>query len=263
MPAPIVKIEGSSDDRKSINPGRKTGLFLACPTASGKMNFTIGMGFGRAMASQTLPECPFRFTIHVEVQKRPVDYARNMIVKAFMESDDDWLVMVDEDQILPDNWWHLCTVSDADIVGALTPVWVSNMDPETMLRVNNYGVDDQNRCYNLPAPDDSVKQPYRVPIVGTGLIAIRRRVFAPKPSGLGDSPFYFTFMDDRKIRGGEDVNFSVDANRAGFTLAVHPGVRSDHLKEIPLSQVESYYRARKAAELAGKEITPEQRVSIG
>jgi hypothetical protein len=99
--------------------------------------------------------------------------------------------------------------------------------------------------------------------VGTGLIAIRRRVFAPKPSGLGDSPFYFTFLEDRKVQGGEDVNFSVDANRAGFVLAVHPQVKSDHLKEIPLNQVEVYYRARKALELAGKEITPEQRVSIG
>lgn len=264
VPSPIVNIAEKRNEREALQPNRKVGLFLACPTASGKVNFSTAIGFGKAMASSSVPECPFRFTIHTEVQKRPVDYARNCIVKTFMEkSDDDWLVMVDEDQVLPDNWWELCMVRDADVVGALTPVWVANMDPEAMYRVNNYGVDDQNRCYNLPVPPDEMKQPYRVPIVGTGLIAIRRRVFAPKPHGLGDSPFYFTYLDSRKVQGGEDVNFSVDCNRLGFTLAVHPVVWSDHMKEIPLRQVDVWYRARRAAEIAGKELTQAQRISIG
>jgi hypothetical protein len=137
------------------------------------------------------------------------------------------------------------------------------MDPETMLRVNNYAVDAEHRCYNLPMPDESVQQPYRVPIVGTGAIAIRRRVLAPKPHGVGDAPFYFTRMDDQKVRGGEDINFSVDCNRAGFTLAVHPGVRFDHMKSLPLGQIERYYQARKAMEIAGKQPSELQRLSIG
>jgi len=263
-PNPVINIADYRSRRDALEPNRKVGVFLACPTASGKVNFTIAMQYAKAMAFNGVSECPFHFTIHAEVQKRPVDYARNLIVKQFMhDSDDDWLVMIDEDQILPENWWNLCAVKDADVVGALTPVWVANMDPETMLRVNNYGVNEKQQCFNLPIPDDSVVQPYRVPIVGTGLIAIRRRVFAPKPHGVGDTPFYFTFMDDRKVRGGEDVNFSVECNRAGFTLAVHPGVRSDHMKELPLWQVEAYYRARRDAEKSGREITPSQRISIG
>jgi len=222
------------------------------------------MAFARAMASSMLPECPFRFGVHVEAGKRGADYARNCIVKTFMnDTDADWLVMIDEDEVVPENFWHLCTVKDADIVSGLTPVWVGNMSPETSLRVNNYGVDDGGRCYNLPEPDDSVKSPYRVPIVGTGGIAIRRRVFAPKPEGLGLNPFYFTREDDGKVKAGEDINFSVNANRAGFALCVHPVVRFDHMKEIPLWQVEKYYQARKAMELSGKTLTEEQRLSIG
>jgi hypothetical protein len=216
------------------------------------------------MASNPIRECPYRFIVHVEAGKRGADYARNSIVETFLqESDADWLMMIDEDEIVPENFWQLCTVSDADIVSAITPVWVANMDPETMLRVNNYGVDSQGRCFNLPIPDDSVKQPYRVPVLGTGCIAIRRRVFAPKPHGLGANPFYFTREDNQKVKAGEDINFSVDANRLGFVLAVHPQVRCDHVKEIALGQVQKYYDARSKMETAGKQTTDEQRLSLG
>jgi hypothetical protein len=263
-PQPVVNIAQARSKRAALQPDRKTGIFLACPTASGRVNFSIAMTFGRAMASSAMAECPFNFTIHCEVAQRPVDYARNRIVRVFLhESDADWLIMADEDQVVPDNFWHLCTVHDADVVSALTPVWVGNMDPETMLRVNNYGLDEKNRCYNLPIPPDSQQQPYAVPIVGTGMIAIRRRVFAPKPHGVGDSPFYFTYMPDRKVMGGEDVNFSVECQRAGFTLAAHPGVRCDHIKEMPLWQIDRYYHARRDAEAAGRAPTVAQRLSIG
>lgn len=263
-PAPIVNIAERRSKREPLQDGRKPAIFIAVPTVSGKVNFTIALMFARAMASSMVKECPFRFITHAEVGKRGIDYARNVIVKTFMEnSDADWLMMIDDDQIVPENFWQLCTVKDADVVSGVTPVWVGNMDPEAMLRVNNYAVDTQNRCYNLPIPDKEAKQPYRVPIVGTGCIAIRRRVFAPKPAGVGLNPFYFTHTDERKVMGGEDINFSVECNRAGFILAVHPGVWFDHSKELPLMQIEAYYQARKAMELAGRQTTDAQRLSVG
>jgi hypothetical protein len=263
-PPPIVNIAERRSQRDALQPNRKTGVFLAVPSESGQVNFSIAMLFGRALVSSQALECPYQFTIHMEIGKRGIDYARNCIVKTFLEeSDADWLIMIDDDQVVPENFWQLCTVKDADVVSALTPVWVGNMDPEAMLRVNNYGVDAQHHCYNLQMPGDEIKQPYRVPIVGTGAIAIRRRVFSPRPHGIGDAPFYFTHEDNRKVRGGEDVNFSVECNRAGFVLAVHPGVWFDHMKTLALMQVEKYYRARKAMELAGKQTTDAQRISIG
>ena len=263
-PAPIVNIAESRAIRTPLQPDRRQGIFLAVPTVDGKVHYSIALMFARAMASNAVEECPFRFIVHVEPGKRGIDYARNSIVKSFMEnSDADWLVMVDQDQGVPENFWQLCSVSDADVVSGLTPVWVANMEPATMLRVNNYGIDDKGRCYNLPTPPEEAKQPYRVPVAGTGCIAIRRRVFAPKPAGLGLTPFYFTYEDDRKVRAGEDINFGVNVNRAGFVLAVHPGVRFDHTKEIPLWQIEQYYNARRQMEIDGKTLTEEQRLSIG
>lgn len=263
-PAPVVNIADARSRRDALQPGRKVGVFIAVPTVSGKVNFTIAMLFARAMASSRLPECPFNFTVHIEAGKRGIDYARNCIVHTFLnESDADWLLMIDDDQVAPDNFWQLCTVHDADVVSALVPVWVCNMDPEAMLRVNAYGVDEKHRCYNLPIPPVDAAQPYRVPIVGTGAIAIRRRVFAPKPHGVGDTPFYFTHEPSRKVQAGEDINFSVECNRAGFVLAAHPGVRFDHTKELALWQVQQYYDARHAMEIAGRTLSDEQRVSVG
>lgn len=263
-PAPIVNIAEARAKRFPLQPGRKETIFLACPTASGNINYTIAMTMARALASNAISECPFRFIAHFEVGKKPIDYARNCIVKTFLrDTDADWLMMIDDDQIVPENFWQLCAVSDADVVAGPVPVWVGNMDPEAMLRVNMYGVDKENRCFNLPPPPPQMKNPYRVPIVGTGAIAIRRRVFAPKPAGVGEAPFYFTFLEDRKVRGGEDINFSVDCQRAGFTLAVHPGVPFDHMKELPLGQIDVYYRARNKMEKEGKTLTQEQVLSIG
>lgn len=263
-PSPIVNIAEHRSHREALQPGRKPSVFIAALCVTGRLHYTIAMAFARAMASSMIAECPFRFGVHAEPGKRGHDYARNSIVKFFLENTDaDWLMMIDEDEVVPDNFWQLCTVNDADIVSGVTPVWVANMDPEAMLRVNQYGIDSEGQCYNLPTPDDAVKQPYRVPIVGTGCIAIRRRVFAPRPHGVGSSPFYFTYMDDRKVKAGEDINFGVEANRAGFVLAVHPQVRLDHVKELPLWQIEQYYRARKAMELAGRATTDQQRLSVG
>lgn len=263
-PAPVVNIAERRSIRESIQPNRKIGVMIAIPTVSGKVNFTLATAFARAAASSGLPECPFRFVLHIEPAKRPIDFARNCIVKTFMnDTDCDWLVMIDEDQVVPDNFWLLCTVKDADVVGAVTPVWVCNMDPEAMLRVNHYGVDSESRCYNLPYPQPDAQAPYRVPIVGTGCIAIRRRVFAPRPRGVGLEPFYFTYEDSRKVRGGEDINFNVECNRAGFVVAAHPGVRCGHVKELDLSQLEAWYQARKRMDQEGRTLSDAQRLSVG
>ncbi len=262
-PAPIVNIAERRSLRASLEPNRKPSIFISCPTTDGMVHYSIAMTFGRAMASSMMPDCPFRFMIHPEPGKRPIDYARNCIVKEFMRSDADWLMMIDADQGVPENFWKLCTVTDADIVSGITPVWVSNMAPEAMLRVNNYGLDENGQCYNLPIPDDNIKAPYKVPILGTGCIAIRRRVFAPTPHGLGLNPFGFTYSEDRKIAAGEDINFSVAANRAGFTLAVFPEVVFDHQKLIPLLQVKAYAEAYHQMMTEGRVTTDEQRLSIG
>jgi hypothetical protein len=260
----VVNIADRRSVRQPLQGNRKPSIFVAVLSVTGRVHYTTAIAFARAMASSMMPECPWKFGVHIEPGQRPADYARNRVVERFIkETDSDWLVMIDEDEVVPENFWQMCAVNDADIVAGITPVWVGTMDPESSLRVNNYGVDDKGRCFNLPAPADEVQQPYRVPIVGTGCIAIRRRVFAPRPHGLGLNPFYFTYSEDRKVLAGEDINFSVEANKAGFSLCVHPQVRFDHAKEVPLWQIESYYRARKAMEDSGKQTTDEQRISIG
>lgn len=262
-PAPIVNIADRRSQRASIQPRRKESILLAVPTESGYVDFTIAVTFGRAMGSNAVAQCPFRFEIYPEPGKRGIDYARNCIVKYFLnETDCDWLYMIDADERVPENFWELCTVINADIVSGVVPVWVANGPHEAMLRVNNYGVDDKGRCFNLDI-EPNMKSPYRVPVLGTGAIAIRRRVFAPEPYGLGDHPFVFTRSEDGKVLAGEDVNFSVRAQKAGFVLTVHPNVVFDHVKSLPIGQIDTYFHARHKMLTEGKILSEEQRLSLG
>src|SRR5262245_48093500 len=122
-PAPIVNIAEYRSRRDPLTSGRKTGVLVAIPSVSGKVNFTIAMMFARASASSQLPECPFNFTLHMEIGKRGIDYARNCIVRTFLnETDAEWLLMIDDDQMVPENFWQLCTIRDADVVSGLCPV---------------------------------------------------------------------------------------------------------------------------------------------
>ena len=247
-------------------PTRKPTVLLAVPTLDGDVNWTIAHMFAGAMLANFRTDFPVQFGTHFQAGTNPVEFARNTIVEEFLDKTSfDWLMMIDADQVVPQNFWHLTGVRDAQIVSGLTYTWVGNAFEAGRLRVNQYGIDDKSRCFNLPVPDDVVTngQPYFVPVVGTGCIAIRREVFRPKEEGgLGRNPFYFTRHPNGKTIGGEDINFSVDAQRAGFKIAVHPGVRFGHVKKMDIAQVDEFYRARKIFDAAGVQFTTEQLLSV-
>ena len=241
---------------------QKIPVMVAVPSVDGNVNFSIAGMFAWAMRASADPAFPFSFGCHVEPGVRPIEYARNRITKKFMaETAAEWLLMIDADQVVPQNFWEILAVANADIVSGLTYTWMGAGEPQTMLRVNQYGVDGSNQCFNLTPPDGAIatKAPYFVPVIGTGCIAIRRKVFEK----MGDEPWYFTRLSNGKTRGGEDINFSVEASRHGFTIAVHPGVVFGHVKPIDITQIASFYQARHDFDCQGFEATPAQMLSIG
>ena len=239
----------------------KIPVLLAVPTGDGNINYSIGMALAAAVQASYQPEFPIAFNLHVEAGVRGIEYARNKIVNLFMDQTTcEWLYMIDADQVVPANFWQLCLVENADVVSGLTHTWMAGGPPQAMLRVNQYNVDADNQCYNIQPPPEALAEnrPYFVPIVGTGCIAIRRRVFEK----LGRNRFYFTRYEDGRIRGGEDINFSVDCQRAGFKIAVHPGVRFGHVKPIDVGQIATFYEARHGFDNQGGELTPADTLSI-
>ena len=237
-------------------PANRVKTFFAVPTVSGRVNWSIAHQMGRMMAYNADPSCPLAFTTYIMVGQRPVEYARNMIVREFLKTDCHWLMMVDEDQVMPENFWELLRVP-TDIVSGKTYCWVGNGYLPGRLRVNQYGLDEKSQCFNV-TPPEGVNMPYQVPVVGTGCIAIRRRVLET----LGDKVFKFTYTDESKVIAGEDVNFCVAAQRAGYRVSVHPGVRFGHVKEVDLGQIEEYGNAYHEFKNSGRQHTQADMLSI-
>lgn len=246
---------------------KKIGVYVAIPSISGTVDCSIPVQFQR-MGQNSLDErCPFYFMTQVIRGQRPIEYVRNRISEHFIhETQAEWLVMIDEDQVIPDNWWQILTVADADIVSGTTYVWMGNDYKEGRLRVNQYSLKVSNQgqpnekaeCYNIEPPDTN-GQPYEALIVGTGCIAIRRRVF----NKLGCAPWHFTRYWDGRYRGAEDINFCISARKAGFKIAVHPGVVFGHIKQLDLHQVSEYVAARLLMEKEGRKHRVDDMLSLG
>lgn len=258
---------------KTFKPEDKTRVLVAVLSLDGNVNWTIAHEFGRMMANSPDPRCPYNFSTHVKTGVRPVEYARNLVTELFMhEGEWEILLMIDHDQLMPQNWHGLFTVGGADIVSGLTYCWVGNQFAAGRLRVNQYGVDDKMECFNIQPPPTNGK-PYEAPIVGTGCIAIRRNVFEKLGCGREDcdqhndakrpDPWYFTQKPLGRYRGSEDINFCVDARRNGFKIAVHPGVVFGHMKSVELSQIAEMIGAQSKMKAEGKTPTIEQMKSLG
>ena len=232
-------------------------IFFGVPTVSGKVNWSIAHQMGKMMAYSRDPSSPIEFATSFIVGQRPVEYARNNLVKQFLtQTDAHWLMMVDDDQVMPENFWELVRVP-VDVVSGTTNVWVGNGYLPGRLRVNQYGLNEKAQCFNLTPPDEP-PGPYLVPIVGTGCVAIRRRVFEK----LGDHPFRFTYDEYGKMIAGEDVNFCMDTLKAGFKIAVHPTVKFGHVKEIDLAQIGEFEKASREFHAAGREHLPNDMLSV-
>ena len=237
----------------------KIGVLLAVPTFDGYVRWSIAHQFGASGLFNSDPSCPFLFQTLVQVGTTPVEYSRNLIVDHFMDKTEcTWLYMWDSDQEVPDNWPALLMLRDsARVLSATTFCWVGNQYAAGRLRLNQYSLDEKGQCFNIaPASKD---RPYFVPVVGTGCIAIHREVF----DKIGRNPFEMTRYPSQRVKAGEDINFSIKAQRAGFQILVHPGVIFDHVKEVPLKQIGETISAVIHAKENNLQPTQEQMLSIG
>lgn len=163
----------------------------------------------------------------------PIYSNRNAIVKRFLKSDCDYLMMQDDD-IIP---WHNpaeMVWMDKDIVGSPAKVrqngqqinWVAFAhDPAR----DGYFAVDMATC---PTNADLVP----VDIVGTGLICIKRKVIET----LGPGCFTVINDEDGICKWGTDFAFCKRAREAGFEVFTTPHRVCEHIKEGGLLESTGY-----------------------
>lgn len=149
-----------------------------------------------------------------------VALTRNHIVRQFMEGDWQALIMVDDD-VAPAS--TLLTLVDGfdryDVIAMPTFVWRPDMAPVPVPAV--WGMS------NIQTPEGGTGL-RAAEIVGTGCIAIHRRVF----EGLPAEPFMVGHEEGRDV--SDDIMFCRAVTTAGFRIGADFTTAADHHTTVSL-----------------------------
>jgi len=129
--------------------------------------------------------------------------ARNQLVRWMLESESEWLLMVDDDHVFAPDLLTRLLSHDKDIVAALC---LRRDEPYSPFCFSEIGEDGRFLALDLAAHESGGL--VRVATVGTGAILIRRAVLEHL-----SEPWFRVTSDS-----GEDMLFCQDAAAAGFEI---------------------------------------------
>jgi GT2 family glycosyltransferase len=164
----------------------------------------------------------------------PVEYARNKAAFDALEMHTDWLLMIDNDQVLPDDLVQMIEQADSkpevNVVSIAT--WMMRRGQANPVPIVN--------SWEKRSGDGSwVDRPLLPAVSGfqeiqngaAGVILIRRSVLVRI-----DAPWFRVLLDKRTCepRCGEDDYFCARVREAGFKIHTHSGYTCGHLKTVDL-----------------------------
>ena len=189
-------------------------IFIAIPTANSIHHTVVGV------LCQILLQGKHDITTYISAMK-DIGAHRNVVVKAFLQSDCDYLMMIDSDNPPPPTVLDLMAL-DKDVISCPTPI---NMN--WMRGVNNYfwNVFDMNGQPTKNKGEGLEK----VEKVGTGCILIKRHVLEKI-----ENPFTTVRGEDDNRTVGTDIAFCKKCKKEGIDIHVHWDYICSHFKEMDL-----------------------------
>ena len=162
----------------------------------------------------------------------PISSNRNQIVKRFLETDCDFLLMIDNDVVPLHNPCEL-VFADKDIVGSPAKVrssgqimvWVAYIPHSDGIGYSAIDLDSFDDMFDL----------LEVAIVGTGCILIKRKVLETLKA-----PFHSEFDEDGVQIYSTDFAFCRKAKNAGFQIYTTTHRRCEHFKTIGLNDIDAW-----------------------
>lgn len=169
----------------------------------------------------------------IEVQQffsTPVQSNRNQIVKYFLETDCDYLAMLDSDVIPCKNWLDLIQ-ERKDIISGLYFGWTHKkyLTP-FMFKFKKGGVfqDKGDRAFDIVEGSGIVE----VDRTGAGALIIKREVLEKIKR-----PFEVVYDEDGIAQTGEDFKFFERAQESGYKIFVDSDCICNHMKTVDLAEV--------------------------
>jgi hypothetical protein len=174
------------------------------------------------------------------------DYARNMYVERFLESDCDVMFFIDSDVCPPQHVFDLITVHGDKgwlAAGAPYPLWLyrpgtTEMSVQYTVYKGNAKAENGNAGLKMVAvPQEGTDW---VDGLATGCLMLRRELFEKleKP--------YFQFKRDPntcEVKEGEDLGFALKLQKLGIQYFVDYGMVCGHMKRVNLLEVQNYATA--------------------
>jgi len=152
----------------------------------------------------------------------PLDYARNVIRKYFLEEQFDFLLTIDADVVPPVN---VITLADLklDVVAPVCYILKEEgIIPMALKRVD--------KGWQVVG-DLEADKIYPVNCAGAGCLMISRKVLEKVPL------FRFIYDEDGMLLYDEGFSWSDEVNKAGFNMFVHSGMICDHYKTVNLTDL--------------------------
>jgi len=195
--------------------------------------------FRREVAARLLPKMKKMKGLEITLENpsktwdHPISSNRNQIVKRFLATDNEFLLMLDNDVVPLGNPLRF-VFANKDVVGSPAKVRQGDRQLNWVAYVKRPDRDEY-------APVDFTKvdqevELLKVDAIGTGCILIHRRVLEE----VGKAPFHTTFDEDGILTEGTDFAFSRRAREAGFEIYTTPKDVCEHFKDLGMLDLGSY-----------------------
>jgi len=160
----------------------------------------------------------------------PVQSNRNQIVKYFLETDCEYLAMLDSDVIPNKNWLNLIEVGK-DIISGLYFGWTHKkyLTP-FMFKFEKKGIfqDKGDKPFNIATGKGIIE----VDRTGAGALIIKREVLEKIKR-----PFEVVYDEDGIAQTGEDFKFFERAQKEGYKIFVDADCICNHMKTVDLAEI--------------------------
>lgn len=166
--------------------------------------------------SLLLPRFPSKFGIA---------QIRNDLVKQAFEENCTHIVMMDTDQVYPEDTIEKLLADDKDIVGGVVHRRYTPFEP-ILYR------GELTKYHHVPDEECYSGKVIEVDAVGTGCLMIKTEVF----KNLQKPWFKIYTHPDTNKAVGEDIHFCSEAKKAGYKIYANTSVEIDHLAHMVINR---------------------------
>ena len=209
-------------------------IMVGVPTHSGRIDHRLAKWLAEIANAKAAK-------ISFKPYTSPVEFARNCLVKSFLESDCEKLWMIDDDLAPPEAAWAMAS-TPGDIVSGLYLVPFRHPgNGQWRITPTAYKRDDLGVLRSMEMTGQA--GPHQVDAAGTGCLIISRKVLEDKqmrfantdnPTDAVPAVFRYRRAANGRDLMGEDIDFTSRAKALGYSVVLDSRFLYDHRKECSL-----------------------------